>query len=277
MLGPALDAVKRERGHVPLEIIVPCTPAIARALDSLGAEHGSGVLRPPADPAGDTWVLRSIGVAAARAPVVATIEDHTIPEPGWAAAVVAAHEAPHAVIGGAVHKGTPDSIVGWAMYFFDYWRYLAPRAGPTRFLSACNVSYKREALGRIAGVWSRRMHETDVHAALAARGETLWLEPRMAVRQRRPLLFRDAWRELFRHGRLYGADRAGAHSPGARLAHAIALPALPLLQLLRAGTRVLRAPRLVPRFVLAAPVVTVLALSWSAGELRGLISGAPHD
>jgi len=277
VLGPALDAVTNERGHVPLEIIVPCTPAIGRALDSLGAERRSGVLRPSADPAADTWALRAIGVAAARAPIVATIENHTIPEPGWAAAVIAAHQAPHAAVGGTVNKGTPDSMVGWAMYFFDYWRYLAPEAGPSRFLSACNVSYKREALARIATLWSKRMHETDVHAALADQGGTLWLEPRMAVRQRRPLVFREAWQELFRHGRLYGADRAGALSGAARLVRAVALPALPVLQLVRVGRRFMRAPGLIPHFLLAAPLITALALSWSAGELRGLISGAPRD
>jgi hypothetical protein len=277
LLGSALDAVMRERAHVPLEIIVPCTPAIDRLLDSFGAERQTDVLRPAADPGADTWALRSVGVAAASGAVVATIEDQTIPEPGWAAAVVAAHEAPHAAVGGAVHKGTPDSVVGWAMYFFDYWRYLAPEAGASRFLSACNVSYKREALARIAPLWSERMHETDVHEALAEHGGTLWLEPRMAVRQRRPLVFRAALRELFRHGRLYGADRAGSLSAGARVVRVVGLPALPVLHLVRVGRRVQRVPRLFPRFVVAAPVITALALSWSLGELRGLMSGAPRD
>jgi hypothetical protein len=139
VLGPALEAVMRERASVPLEIIIPCTPAIDRALDSLGADRLSGVVRPAAGPTADTWALRSTGVAAARAPIIATIEDHAIPERGWAAAVVTAHESPHAAVGGAVNKGTPDSMVGWAMYFFDYWRYLAPQAGASDFLSACRV------------------------------------------------------------------------------------------------------------------------------------------
>lgn len=277
VLGEAIDAVRREGEDVSLEIIVPCTPLVDRALESLGPERRAGVSRPAAAPGAGTWELRSTGVTAAQAPIIATIEDQTVPERGWAAAVLAAHDAPHAAIGGAVHKGAPDSVVGWAMYFVDYWRYLAPREGRSRFLSSCNVSYKRAALARIAPVWRMRMHETDVHAALLEAGETLWLDPRIAVRQRRRLRFTSALREMRRHGQLYGADRTGHVSPGRRVLAIAALPALPPLNILRALSRVMRAPRLLPRLLVAAPVMSILALAWSVGELRGLLSGRPHD
>lgn len=276
-LGEVLDAVQREGERVPLEIIVPCTPRVDRALESLGSERLSAVVRPAAAPEADTWELRSIGVAAAQAPIIATIEDQTVPERGWAAAVLAAHDAPHAAIGGAVHKGAPDSVVGWAMYFLDYWRYLAPLEGRSRYLTSCNVSYKRAALTRIAPRWSKRMHETDVHAALLEAGETLWLDPRIAVQQRRRLGFPSALREMRRHGQLYGADRAGHVSPGRRMLAIAALPALPALNILRAFSRAIRVPRLLPRLLVAIPVMAVLALAWSLGELRGLMSRRPHD
>jgi hypothetical protein len=275
-LAETLDALRREAEGVRLEVIVPDDPDRGRTIGSLGAERLAGVVRPVAPPGADTWALRSIGVAAARAPIVATLEDQAVPEPGWAAAILAAHREPYAAVGGAVSKGTPDSLVGWAMYFFDYWRYIAPHAGMSQYLSACNVSYKRAALEAIAPLWTTRMHETDVHAALADRGERLWLDPQIAVRQRRPLSWAAAVRELVRHGRLYGEDRRASLPPASRFARAAATPALPFLHVARAGTRAWRAPELRMRFAVAAPAVTVLAFAWSLGELRGLLATTRH-
>lgn len=226
----------------------------------------------------DPWERRALAVRHARAPLVATLEDHALPTPGYGAQVLAAHASnPRAAIGGVVTKSATDGATGWAMYFLDYGRYIPPRtAGPTRWLSACNVTYKRAALDRVAESWSRHMHETTVHLALLAAGEELWLDPGLVVDQRRQQSFAEARAELRRHGAAFGRDLAEHVGLAARALRIVSAPLIPLVQVARAGSHLRRAPRLIPAFVRSAPVLVVLAMAWAGGELRGLLGGRRH-
>ena len=275
-LRRVLAALAREGTGAPLEVIVPATPRVQRLLEALGTGVTAPLrVLPLADPDEDAWRMRSRGVAAAAAPLVATLEDHAVPAPGWAAAVLRAHARPHAAVGGVVEKVTPDGVTGWAMYFLDYGRYIPPqRAGPRRFLSACNVSYKRAALWAVADAWRETMHETAVHDALRDRGDTLWLDPAIVVRQRRRLPAGDALAELRRHGELFGRDLGASHGEWWRLARAALTLLAPLVHLGRAVGHTLRSPRLLPGFLVAAPGLVVFALVWCAGEAAGLLRPA---
>ena len=51
--------------------------------------------------ASSTAAARAAGVRAARAPIVAFVEDHCFPQPGWAAALIAAHRKSCAAVGPA--------------------------------------------------------------------------------------------------------------------------------------------------------------------------------
>src|SRR5512145_855320 len=54
------------------------------------------------------------GVRQASAPVVALAEDHSYPDPGWAAALIEAHQHSWAVVGPAVRNANPKSVISWA-------------------------------------------------------------------------------------------------------------------------------------------------------------------
>src|SRR5688572_17047758 len=47
------------------------------------------------------------GVRAASAPIVGFVENHSFPAPGWAEALLRAHEGPWAVVGPAVENANP--------------------------------------------------------------------------------------------------------------------------------------------------------------------------
>src|SRR5580704_3232009 len=51
------------------------------------------------------------GVRHARAPLVALAEDHCFPEPGWAQALINAHQGPWAVVGPVVRNANPATTV----------------------------------------------------------------------------------------------------------------------------------------------------------------------
>jgi GT2 family glycosyltransferase len=54
------------------------------------------------------------GVRQASAPVVALAEDHSYPDPDWAAALIGAHRHPWAAVGPAVRNANPKSVTSWA-------------------------------------------------------------------------------------------------------------------------------------------------------------------
>jgi hypothetical protein len=285
-LRRALDALLAQDGP-RIEIVVPFCPG----LDSVGESRreypavrfveAAGL--PPeatlADPGLAHLVYdrrRAVGLAAARGAIVALTEDQMVPDPGWCAAVVRAHGACHAAIGGAVeHRGA--GALHRALYFCDFGRYQLPfGGGEARALTDQNVSYKRAALEKIRPVWERYYHEPEVHEALRAAGEMLWLAPECVVRMDRGApTVGSQMRERFAWGRVFGGQRARRVSRLRRLALAALSPAIPALILWRRTRDALR-KRNPPGAVLATlPAMALLAMAWACGEAWGYVTARP--
>ncbi|HEX7070339.1 MAG TPA: glycosyltransferase family 2 protein, partial [Rhodothermales bacterium] len=179
-LRRCLRALAQQTGVEPPEIVVPFDDAHPD-VDALGREFPN--VRFIRVTGRHTYAeLRTIGVRETKGEIVALLEDHCVPDPRWAAELVEAHRQEYAAVGGPVDKLTPDSAVNWSLYLADYVRYARPMpAGPVDHLTDCNVSYKRSAIDAIADVWRVEFHEPEVHAALQARGGTLWLSPGVLV------------------------------------------------------------------------------------------------
>ena len=222
-------------------------------------------------------VLRARGLGAARGELVGLLEDHARPGADWCARVVAAHGKPYAAIGGAIENGV-DRPLNWAVYYCDFGRYQNPvPAGPSAFASDANVTYKRSALWPIRASWEESFREVVVHGALAARGETVALDPSIVVHQdRRDLRLGAAVRERFVWGRSYGATRAALLPRSTRMIYAVCSPLLPAILVLRmARTAWIRRTHF-GAFLRALPLIAVLVTIWSAGEGVGYATGRPR-
>jgi hypothetical protein len=270
-LHRCLETLRRREGVPDAEIIVPCDDTHTReaALRAKFPEanflHVSGK-RTYAE-------LRAAGVRAARGNVIAITEDQCIPPPRWCANVVEAHRSPHAAIGGTVDKFTPDKPINWAIYLRELGTYMPPVAeGPAHALTDCNVTYKREALAAIADVWQDAFHEPDVHAALLARGGTLWLSPALLTLQQREMQLGPAISERYTFGRLYGGLRAASVSGAKRLMLILLSPVLPLLLVARVYAGVFGKRRHVGPALLALPYILLFALVWGWGEFVGYVT-----
>ena len=220
---------------------------------------------------------RSVGLSAAEGDLICILEDRGIPEPGWARKVLDLHERlPHAVIGGAVECGV-DAGLNWAVYFCDYGRYQLPFvAGPRRYVTDVNISYKRAALERTRELWADRYHETTVHWELERSGETLYLTPDLVVSQHRSdLSIRGILRERVEWGRLFAYTRVRDGGAARRLGFAVSSPILPVLLLLRHTRMQLEKRVRFGRFVRVSPLVALFLAAWSFGELLGYVSGKP--
>lgn len=285
LLG-CLDALSRQLDAPTFEVIVP-HHARTDGLDTVWRRFPHVTLvavdEPEAAPPRHGGrehhdILRSRGLATARGQVVALLEDHGRPDPTWCRAVVQAHQAPCAAVGGAIENGI-DRPLNWAVYYCDFGRYQNPvPAGPSHFVSDANVAYKRAALQAVRPVWEHTFREPAVNAELERRGEILLLNPSVVVFQARERLrLRDSLRERLIWGRSYAAARTRSLPGTRRLTYAAASPVLPALLTTRMlGLAVSRRRSLRP-FLRALPFILLLSASWSLGELLGYLTSATSD
>ena len=271
-----LEALARQQGAPTMEVIIPRDARLGDGdCQSLQAII-PGVRFAPLPGRQSFAALRTAGVKAARGRIVAITEDQCIPPQRWCANILTAHAQPHGAVGGPVDKQHPDRIINWAIYLRELGQYMPPMSeGPSECLTDCNVTYKREALDEIAPVWSAEFHEPEVHAALSARGKTLWLSPALLTFQQREIILGPAIRERYEFGRLYAGLRV-AHLSGVRRLLLIALtPLLPVLMVLRVLFGVIRKKRYIGVCLAALPYLILFAAVWSWGELVGYITGRP--
>ncbi len=214
----------------------------------------------------------SLGIHAARAPVVALAEDHAFPAPDWAAALIHAHAQSCVAVGPVVYCGNPVNQISWADLLIGYGPWLAPVAGgPVGFLPGHNSSYKRKVLlaygDRLAGMLEA---ETVLHWDLRAHGHILLLEP--AARVWHVNFSRwDVWMAVqFHAGRVFAASRAANEhwTWGKRLFYGAASPLIPIVRFARILSPVHRLRRWS-----AAPVVLIGLVLDACGQLCGFTAG----
>lgn len=220
--------------------------------------------------------LRALGIAAARGQIVALVEDHGRPDARWCANLVKAHQRGYDGVGGAIENGI-DRSLNWAVYFCDFGAYQNPvRAGETAMISDANASYKREVLERIRDIWRDGFHQVVVNEAIRRGGGRLGLFPDIVVRQyREGLKFGEALAERYVWGRSFAASRCRWIGRGEPILRAALAPLLPAVLTARMAAAVLRKGRLRRQFAAALPLILLLEMSWSLGELTGYVSGVP--
>ncbi len=276
-----LEALHQQVNAPPMEVLVTCEPGI-EGLDILqrkfrevrfmcpegSRKNHSRITREHHD------VLRGIGLREARAPIVASLEDHDRADARWCSQVVKEHQQPYAAIGGAVENGV-DRALNWAVYFCDFGRYQNPvPRGPAASLTDAHVSYKRSALESVASVWTDAYNEVTLHAAFKARGEVLYLTPDMVVYQHRlNLRLGTMLVERYVWGRSFGATRAASFWFVKRGVFAALCVLVPLLLLRKQAGNVLRTRRNRAAFLRALPLTALLDLVWAWGEFLGYVTG----
>jgi glycosyltransferase involved in cell wall biosynthesis len=216
---------------------------------------------------------RAAGIRQARAPVVALTEDHCYPAPGWAAALIAAHQGPWAGVGPAIGNANPGTV-SWANLFIQYGRWVAPvAAGTVDDIPGHNSAYKRDVLlaygDRLADLLEA---ETVLHGDLQAHGHRLYLAADARVdhlNMTRPLSFLT---EQVTYGQLFAGTRAEAWSWRRRVLYVAGAPLIPLVRLRRILGHARRAGR--GRHIPAMLPALLAGLSASAvGEAAGYATG----
>jgi hypothetical protein len=217
---------------------------------------------------------RAAGVREATAPIVAFAEDHSFPEPGWAEALIRAHDDGWCAVGPDVVNANPDRMVGWADVLLGQRKIDPERAQVVEDLPGRNSSYKRDLLLGYGPELEQLLEmETLLHWDLRAKGNELYLEPAARTSHVNHDHLPGFVREHFYVGRLFAGQRARSWSRGRRLAYAGGAPLIPFVRLWRIAPEVRRYARkyrLVPGVL--PPLLLGLVVG-ATGELLGYAAG----
>jgi hypothetical protein len=219
---------------------------------------------------------RAEGVWASRAPIVAFLEDHTVPSLGWAEAVQAGL-ATNGVAGAyAFTNGSPDTYWYRSVFMAEYGMLahpLRPDTPPT--MAANNLAYRRDVLLAV-GENLGKLLELDFFLQKALPPEfAIKAIPGAVVAHQTNSQFRDLVRGHFGYARLFASRRLLYESWNIpkRLLAALAVPLLvPLLRLWRAYSALSGHPA-APEFIRGLPVILLLYFCGALGESWGLIWG----
>ena len=218
------------------------------------------------------------GLLRASAPVVATIEDHAFPEPGWAEhvlAVWAQHE--WGAVGGAVLNANPSTGLSWTNMLVAYGAWRADRAaGAIDWLPAHNVTLRRDLLDAHAAALPEMLgREGLLLKAIKTAGHAFGYAPAARLAHINPSTLRATAALRFDAGRLYGARRASEAGWGVakRALYVAAGPLIPFLRYKRLSSELLGRPPagLAPT---ARPALFLGLVFDAAGQMLGYVAGA---
>ena len=274
-LGPCLAALDAERRRTSLEALVVdrCGEAVRARIRH---EH-AWVRLIEADPRTTIPDLRAMAFAAARAPVVAVIEDHVLVPPGWADQLLLAQRQGLTVVGGSVRNAATERTVDWAAFLCEYSHLLPPlTAGPVMSITGNNTAYRRDLLERFrdavtSGRWENHLHET-----LRAHGEQLYCRPEIEVRHKKHYTVREYTAQRYLYARSYAAARVQGRPAFVAAAYGLAATLLPPVLLGRIVKNAWSRPAYRGVLGRSLPLLTVFVTAWAAGEMVGAWRG-PGD
>lgn len=269
-----IEHLREQTGRDRLEIVIVAPSAKDLGLSGRELKGFARASVVETGPIASAAEARAAGVRRASAPIVAFLEDHSYPAPGWAAALIEAHEKPWAAVGPIMVNANPETLISRANVFLGNTSYVEPAApGTVDDLPGRNSSYKRAVLLNYGPELGPLLEtETVLHWDLRARGYELYLEPAAKTFHRYHTVLSVLLREELHLGRLFAASRSKGWPLAQRLLYAGGAVLVPLLRL----RRIIRAPAWDWRdepFRMLAVIITGLLVS-ALGEILGYALGA---
>jgi hypothetical protein len=272
ILAQCLDALTAGADPIAVEIVVVRDVARIDGFDGAAARQRYPHVTFIDAPEGTTVPhLRTLGIAACRAGVIALLEDDCVVEPGWTEAAMSMAASPHVAIGGAVEPGPYARGLDWAVYFCEYGRFMLPVNGGSPPLPGNNAVYKRSAL--VDRPSADGFQEVFAQAEWRRRGVTTGASDALVVRNINRWPMRQLTAVPFHHARAYASRRFAGRPLAVRLPLAAMMVALPVVKVVRLFAETSNRGRLMGRLIRSLPWVFLFTASWSAGEMTGCLAG----
>jgi hypothetical protein len=223
-------------------------------------------------------ISRSAGIRAASAPIVVLSEDHSFPEPGWAEALVKAHESGCAAAGPVIRNSNPKSLTSWANILLEYAPWLdGAQQGEMSDLPGHNSAYNRDILlsygDRLESVLEV---EAVVQKDLIDNGHRMLLEPKAVTNHLNFSRLRSSLGLRFNAGKSFAGHRTMGWPAPKRLLYIAGGALIPLVRFVRIAKMLRRSPNYSWLFPRVLPSLCVMLIVDGLGEVAGYIAG-PGD
>lgn len=219
---------------------------------------------------------RAEGIRSAAAPIVALLEDHAVPAPQWAEALIDAHRGPWGAVGYAFAIQHAESWVSRGALVSEAGPWMQPaRRGEVASLTGTNVSYKREVVDAIPDLPRFMLHDVELNEQLPRMGFRMFLEPRALIWHEYFTSLRLLVAANFGHGRLIALTRSTGWSLWRRVLWALVTPlSAPVVRAWRLVRTLPGRPGLLPAVAAALPIIAAAYAGAAAGESLGYVFGA---
>lgn len=220
------------RDRIELLVVAPSERELGDVpADLLTGYHA--VRRIWAGPIDNVDVAAALGIREATSAVVAMVEDHAFPEPGWAEAIIEAHREPWGIVGSTFTNANPHSLLSWANMLMAYGSWIVPVAGgEIGSVSRHNVSFKRSVLMAYDEELERLLgRDGGLLPRLAADGHRSFLAPGARLAHVNPSRLWSTISLRVNAGRLRAGLRAarGAWPTWRRVVYVVGGPLLPIV------------------------------------------------
>jgi hypothetical protein len=240
-----ISHLRRQTARDRIELVIVAQSALSR--DELGHElDGFAAVRLlDLGPFPSMGAAFAAGVRAASAPIVGCAEEHSFPEPGWAAALIQAHSGSWAAVSGVIENANPGTFTSWAALASDFGPAMAPLdAGEASELPGHHTSYKRSVLLGYGSDLEQMLEvEWVLQEDLRASGARLFREPAAVSRHLNPSRVASHLHAQMNGGRLFAGNRSRLRNWNVlrRLVWVAGSPLHPLVRLSRSLPHLRRA------------------------------------
>jgi GT2 family glycosyltransferase len=219
--------------------------------------------------------LRREGIELANGAIIALAEDQCFFDAVWCEKIKKAHQSSFAVIGGSVENASDERALDWAVYFYDYGKFMLPnKTGVVDALSGMNVSYKRAVLEEIRDIYKDGFFETFANEELKKRGHQLYLESSAIVYHHKNYVLKRAAEHCYHLARSFAAKRVAGSALLKRAIFTAVSLILPVLLPARIVSVTIKKGRNLKELAGALPSLMLLMTIWSYGEFCGYLLGA---
>lgn len=212
----------------------------------------------------------AVALDAATGDVIAQVEDHVFVNPGWAAAVLAAHGRPSAAVAPRLSNANPATATSWANFLASFAEAVAARpAGPVDSGPGHNTSYKVAVLRQYRDdIVPLYQSERAFHYRLRQDGHVILHEPHARQSHLNISVPREAVNHAFLGGILFGAYRARPMNVVEKAVRTALAPLVPPIRLWRTW-RTLSDTADVTTPATAWVLLPALLIAHAAGEAIG--------
>lgn len=268
-----LDSLKDQALAGQIEIIV-VDRCGGQTIERLRKEYPTVVLvAAPPEHHPSVPELRMLGAKRATGDVVAIIEEHCVAPPHWLRTIRESFRLTDAAIGGPILDHNYNRVRDWVVYFSEYHNYLPPWRDGSRFvLNGANIAYSRTKLLELEALLTQGYWEVALHPELSKRGAFRAI-PSMGVHHTGPFDYGYYLGQRYLLSRVWGGTQRGKVSFAKRLTYLVGAPLFPFLLLARIARRVAESGALIPKFLLAVPLLVPVTMAYVWGEWRGYLAG----